>query len=144
MRFNNVILSSACAYPCRSRLWNSTSSPIWITDLDRLLEEMIAKGDDHPDVRDERMPYWAELWPDAIALASWNAAENGFPDAKKSLLDWRPIARPFTDMLVDAGFHLTTEEGPVVTLENGASALIHLGRLDQGDKRCLTHVSPSR
>jgi hypothetical protein len=115
-----------------------------VADLDRLLEEMIAKGDDHPDVRDERMPYWAELWPSAIALASWNAAENGFPDAKKSLLDWRPIARPFTDMLVDAGFHLTTEEGPVVTLENGASALIHLGRLDQGDKRCLTHVSPSR
>ncbi|MEY4135106.1 MAG: hypothetical protein RL386_1456 [Bacteroidota bacterium] len=34
-----------------------------------LLERLLAKGSDHEDVRDERIPYWAELWPAAIALS---------------------------------------------------------------------------
>ncbi len=39
------------------------------TNIDDLLEALIAKGDDHEDVRDERIPYFADLWPSSIVLA---------------------------------------------------------------------------
>lgn len=39
-----------------------------ITNVDDLVEQLLAKGDDHEDVRDERIPYWADLWPSALAL----------------------------------------------------------------------------
>ncbi|MDP5168609.1 MAG: protein N-lysine methyltransferase family protein [Bacteroidia bacterium] len=41
------------------------------TNIDELLEELIAKGDDHEDVLDERIPYFVDLWPSAIALAAY-------------------------------------------------------------------------
>jgi predicted nicotinamide N-methyase len=37
--------------------------------MDPLLDAMQQKPDTHPDIVDERMPYWAELWPSAQALA---------------------------------------------------------------------------
>lgn len=40
-----------------------------VQNLDELLEQLIAKGPEHEDVRDERIPYWAELWPSALALS---------------------------------------------------------------------------
>jgi len=40
-----------------------------VDNLDELLERLLAKGSDHEDVRDERIPYWAELWPAAIVLS---------------------------------------------------------------------------
>lgn len=40
-----------------------------ITNVDELFEALIAKGEAHEDVQDERIPYWAELWPSAIALS---------------------------------------------------------------------------
>lgn len=40
-----------------------------VNNPDELLERLLAKGSDHEDVRDERIPYWAELWPAAIALS---------------------------------------------------------------------------
>ena len=39
------------------------------SDPSKLFDELLALGADHPDVRDERIPYWAELWPSALALA---------------------------------------------------------------------------
>lgn len=42
-----------------------------VGDTDRLLDELIAKGPEHEDVADERIPYWADLWHSAIALAEW-------------------------------------------------------------------------
>lgn len=40
-----------------------------ITNIDDLYELLIAKGEEHQDVQDERIPYWAELWPAAIGLS---------------------------------------------------------------------------
>lgn len=40
-----------------------------ITDIDELFERLIKKGEEHEDVMDERIPYWADLWPSAIALS---------------------------------------------------------------------------
>ena len=39
-----------------------------LTNLDALFDQLIAKGPDHQDVHDERIPYWSELWPSAIAM----------------------------------------------------------------------------
>ena len=46
-----------------------------IENLDELFNNLILKGDDHPDVVDERIPYWAELWASALAM-SWYLVEN--------------------------------------------------------------------
>ena len=40
-----------------------------VTNVYELFEQLIAKGEAHEDVQDERIPYWAELWPAAIALS---------------------------------------------------------------------------
>ena len=42
-----------------------------VTDTDALLDDLIAKGASHEDVKDERIPYWADLWPSALALAQF-------------------------------------------------------------------------
>lgn len=52
-----------------------------IADTDALLEELIEKGEDHEDVLDERIPYWAELWPSAIAMGRYLSSK---PELVKS------------------------------------------------------------
>lgn len=42
-----------------------------ITNVDDLYNLLIAKGETHEDVQDERIPYWAELWPAAIGLSKY-------------------------------------------------------------------------
>lgn len=43
------------------------------TNVDELFDRLVAKGEDHEDVVDERIPYWAELWPSGIGLAQFLA-----------------------------------------------------------------------
>lgn len=45
-----------------------------ITNVDDLYEILIAKDESHEDVQDERIPYWAELWPAAIGLSKYLVA----------------------------------------------------------------------
>ncbi len=42
-----------------------------IGDIDKLFDALLAKGSDHADVLDEKIPYWAELWPSAIAMSQY-------------------------------------------------------------------------
>ena len=32
-----------------------------VTNVDELMDHLLAKGEDHQDVKDERIPYWADL-----------------------------------------------------------------------------------
>ena len=48
-------------------------------EVDALLEELAARPDDDPDVLDERLPYWAEIWPSAVALAEWILGGTAIP-----------------------------------------------------------------
>ena len=41
------------------------------SDVDALFDELLAKGDDSEEVRDERIPYWADLWPSALAMGEY-------------------------------------------------------------------------
>lgn len=40
-----------------------------IENVDELFNNLVAKGDQHEDVKDERIPYWADLWPSALGLS---------------------------------------------------------------------------
>ncbi len=40
-----------------------------VTNFDELYDALLQKGLQHEDVADERIPYWAELWPSAVALS---------------------------------------------------------------------------
>ena len=42
-----------------------------LENLDELFDNLIQKGDNHPDVLDERIPYWAELWASAVAMSEY-------------------------------------------------------------------------
>ena len=45
------------------------------TDFDALLDALMEKGSEHEDFKDERIPYWADLWPSALGLCHF-LAEN--------------------------------------------------------------------
>lgn len=47
-----------------------------ITNQDDLLNALIAKGEDHEDYQDDRLPYWADLWHAAIALGRYLVHEQ--------------------------------------------------------------------
>jgi len=47
-----------------------------VTNIDELYLELINKGNDHEDVKDERIPYWADLWHSAIALSQYIVKSN--------------------------------------------------------------------
>jgi predicted nicotinamide N-methyase len=42
-----------------------------IKDIDKLFNRLLSKSPGDPDVLDERMPYWADLWPSAIGLSQF-------------------------------------------------------------------------
>ena len=41
-----------------------------IRNPEALFDNLLSQGLEHDDVKDERIPYWAELWPSAIGLAT--------------------------------------------------------------------------
>lgn len=46
-----------------------------VSDIDLLYDGLLARDAGHEDVVDERIPYWADLWPSAIGLAEYLAAD---------------------------------------------------------------------
>lgn len=56
-----------------------------IENLDELFEALVNKGTDHPDVVDERIPYWADLWASAIGLSRYLVDNQVFVQGKDVL-----------------------------------------------------------
>jgi predicted nicotinamide N-methyase len=56
-----------------------------IENLDELFDALVSKGSDHPDVIDERIPYWADLWASAIGLSQYLADNPSLVHDKKVL-----------------------------------------------------------
>ena len=56
-----------------------------IENLDELFEALVSKGTDHPDVVDERIPYWADLWASAIGLSRYLVDNQEFVKGKDVL-----------------------------------------------------------
>jgi predicted nicotinamide N-methyase len=42
-----------------------------VENLDELFDALVSKGPTHPDVVDERIPYWADLWASAIGMSHY-------------------------------------------------------------------------
>ena len=42
-----------------------------LTNVDELFDQLLAKGEDSEEVKDEQIPYWADLWPSAVALGRY-------------------------------------------------------------------------
>ena len=42
-----------------------------IENIDDLFNALIEKGETHPDYVDEKIPYWAQLWASAVAMAEY-------------------------------------------------------------------------
>lgn len=42
-----------------------------VSNIDQLFDDLLTKGPEDESVKDERIPYWAELWPSAIALSNY-------------------------------------------------------------------------
>jgi predicted nicotinamide N-methyase len=57
-----------------------------ITNIDELYEKLVQKGPDHEEVKDERIPYWCDLWPSAIALSK-HLVKTGLINENKSVLE---------------------------------------------------------
>jgi predicted nicotinamide N-methyase len=51
-----------------------------------LFDELLSKDPEHADVKDERIPYWSELWPSSIAMAEY-LEENPFLVKDKQVLE---------------------------------------------------------
>lgn len=64
-----------------------------VRNFDDLFQELLSKDPDHPDIQDERIPYWADLWPSSIALGQY-------------LLEQPPLAPGTTVLEVGAGLGL--------------------------------------
>ena len=42
-----------------------------VTNIDEVFDELISRSESDPDKADERIPYWTELWPSAIAMSQY-------------------------------------------------------------------------
>ena len=60
-------------------------SVLQIKDPDQLLNHLLEKGPNHPDVLDERIPYWAEIWPSSLGLSNYLLEYAGDLTGKKVL-----------------------------------------------------------
>ncbi|NUN99718.1 MAG: methyltransferase domain-containing protein [Saprospiraceae bacterium] len=56
-----------------------------IQNTDQLFDELLAKDADDPDLEDERMPYWADLWPSALALSQYLLRHQDLISGKTTL-----------------------------------------------------------
>jgi len=67
------------------RIGDRQYSILSVTNFDELYEQLLAKGLQHEEVADERIPYWAELWPSAVGLAEHIAAHPALIAGKTTL-----------------------------------------------------------
>ena len=71
------MVATPLAFPTRRIQVSVANRPIALDvvhDAEALLDALIARGADDPDLLDDRLPYWAELWHSAIALSRVLAA----------------------------------------------------------------------
>lgn len=54
-----------------------------VEDPEKLFEEFISSDSTSEDVRDERIPYWSELWPSAVGLSEYIAEHPNLIKGKR-------------------------------------------------------------
>lgn len=70
----------SCEMICRPVRVGEESFDLWTAENpDALLAALAEKSSDHPDVVDERLPYWSEVWPSARVLAEAILSAGSLP-----------------------------------------------------------------
>lgn len=54
-----------------------------VTNIDELFNELASRNADDPEVKDERIPYWAELWPSSLVMAEYLEKNQHIVKSKK-------------------------------------------------------------
>ncbi|MCW3127755.1 MAG: methyltransferase small [Bacteroidetes bacterium] len=67
------------------RIGDRSYAILSVTNFDELYEQLLAKGLQHEEVADERIPYWAELWPSAVGLSEYLGANQNMLKGKTVL-----------------------------------------------------------
>lgn len=77
-------LQALCPMRMQHYRLHSENVEIWTAcDIDPLLNALVEKENTHAYVLDERMPYWAELWPSSLLLAETIAShQNRLPEGE--------------------------------------------------------------
>lgn len=57
-----------------------------VVNPENLFDQLIQRGEQHKDVIDENIPYWAELWPASVGISHY-IVENSFSFEGKSVLE---------------------------------------------------------
>lgn len=60
-------------------------SLVRIQNVDELFDELLKKSTDSIEVKDERIPYWSELWPSAIAMAEFISENKSLFEGKRCI-----------------------------------------------------------
>lgn len=79
-----------------------------VENFDALWDALMAKGNNHPDVLDERVPYWADLWASALGLSRY-------------LVDNQELVRGKTVLEIGCGLGL-----PAIIAAKLGAAAVHL------------------
>ena len=59
---------------------------IEITNAEELFDKLISKGPNNPEVKDERIPYWTEIWPSALGMSSY-LLQNAVQFSQKAVVE---------------------------------------------------------
>ena len=53
------------------QLENRNLALVEITNAEELFDQLIAKGPENLEVKDEQIPYWSEIWPSALGISAY-------------------------------------------------------------------------
>ena len=71
-------LKALCPMRHREFTFGDQTLTVWTAcDIDPLLDRLTHQDPSSPELKDERMPYWAELWPSSLLMAE--VMTNHFP-----------------------------------------------------------------
>jgi predicted nicotinamide N-methyase len=54
-------------------------------NAEEIFNQLVSKDNNHPDVLDERIPYWTEIWPSSIGLSRFISEHRELVDGKDVL-----------------------------------------------------------
>ncbi|UCF64201.1 MAG: methyltransferase domain-containing protein [bacterium] len=87
-RFDAIYQLFSRKYPLNQtkiQLGQKEITLFYIKDVDKLLDDLIDLGPEAEAVKDERLPYWAELWPASIALSEFIIENDNLVSGKNAL-----------------------------------------------------------